>query len=222
MNRSPALRALPLAVALSLGCGWAAAQSPASGSSAGSTAGSAPSTAAQSAKGSGSDDAKGGKLSHGDRSFIEDAAKGGMMEVQAGQVAQSKATDPAVKDFASTLVQDHTKANDELKQIAESKGVQLPTKLDWTQGHELKKLKGEKSKDFDREFAQHEVKDHQKDVKKFEKASRDLKDPDLKAWAEKTLPDLKKHLQMAQQLPQAKGKASASAGSQSPSKKTSG
>lgn len=218
MKKSPALRALPLAVALSLGCGWAAAQSPANGS----TAGSAPSATAQPAKASkGSDDAKGGKLAHGDRKFIEDAAKGGMMEVQAGQLAQSKATDPAVKDFAGTLVQDHQKANDELKQIAESKGVQLPTKLDWTQGHELKKLKGEKSNKFDREFAQHEVKDHQKDIKKFEKAAKDLKDPDLKAWAEKTLPDLKKHLQMAQQLPEAKGNAHASAGNQSPSSKKS-
>lgn len=221
MNKSPALRALPLAIALSLGCGWAAAQSPANGSSAGTTAGTAPSATAPSAKGSGDDDAKGGKLSHGDRSFIADAAKGGMMEVEAGQIAQSKATDPAVKDFANTLVQDHTKANDELKQIAQSKGVQLPSKLDWTQGHELKKLKGEKGEKFDHEFAQHEVKDHQKDIKKFEKAAKDLKDPDLKAWAEKTLPDLKKHLQMAQQLPEA-GKSSASATGHSPSNKKNG
>jgi putative membrane protein len=211
MKKSPALRALPLAVALSLGCGWAAAQSP------------APTTPAQASQNK-SDDLKGGqKLSHGDRKFIEDAAKGGMFEVQSAQVAQSKATDPAVKDFAGTLLQDHQKANDELKQIAQSKGVQLPQKLDWGQGHELKKLKGEKGKDFDREFAQHSVKDHEKDVKKFEKAAKDLKDPDVKAWAEKTLPVLRKHLEMAQNLPESKGNGSqASANGHSPAGKKAG
>ncbi|HEY8048248.1 MAG TPA: DUF4142 domain-containing protein [Ramlibacter sp.] len=208
MKSAPALRALPIALALSLGSGWAAAQSSATGTPAGSSApqGSAATTAAQPAAGA-------NKLSHGDREFMEDAAKGDMFEVQFGQLAASKASDPAVKDLGSTLVQDHTKSSDELKQIAQSKNVKMPDKPSWGQRHELSKLGKLSGQKFDQEFARYSVKDHQDDIKKFQKEAGKAKDPDVKAFAEKTLPVLRKHLEMAQKLPEAGSKnANASTG----------
>jgi putative membrane protein len=184
MNQ-PTLRTVPLVIALAFGSGWAAAQTasaPASNSATQQQAG------------------KGDKLSHADKSFIEDAAKGGMFEVQSGKVAEQKASDPQVKEFAQRLVQDHSKANDELMQIAQAKGVKMPDKDKWADKHELNKLNKMSGADFDREFAQHSVKDHQKDIQKFEKASAKLKDPEVKAWAEKQLPVLREHLAMAQKL----------------------
>jgi putative membrane protein len=182
----PILSTLPLALALAFGSGWAAAQT---------TGGAATQSTAQAAKSE--------KLSHGDRKFIEDAAKGGMFEVQSAQLAQQKATDPAVKDFAKKLADDHGKANDELKQLAQSKDVALPDKEKWMDRHEISKLQKASGADFDREFAQHSVKEHEKDIKKFEKAAAKLNDPDVKAWAQKQLPVLREHLAMAQKLPEA-------------------
>jgi putative membrane protein len=201
----PILRTLPLAIALALGSGWAVAQTTAPASN--TTAGKA--------------DA-GKKLSHSDKSFIEDAAKGGMAEVQSGKLAEQKASDPAVKQFADRLVQDHSKANDELAQIAQSKGVKMPDKESWGERHEDSKLQKMSGADFDREFAQHSVKDHEKDIKKFEKAASKLDDPDLKAWAQKQLPVLREHLAMAQKLPGAEGQKSASAGSTAPNTRAAG
>lgn len=197
----PILRTLTVSVALALGSGWAVAQT------AGGTAGSStPGSTAPSAK---SDSGAKQKLSHADKEFIEDAAKGGMFEVQSGQLAEKKASDEAVKSFAQRIVQDHTKANDELQQIAQSKGVKMPDKEKWMERHEMSKLQKLNGAEFDREYAQRSVKDHQKDIKEFEKAASKVKDPDLKAWAEKQLPVLREHLAMAQKLPEANGKQSA-------------
>jgi putative membrane protein len=211
--RQPILRTLPIAIALAFGSSWAVAQT-SGATSAGNTAQGAGKSSAQPDK---------GKLSHGDREFIEDAAKGGMFEVQSGQIAAQKATDPQVKEFANKLVQDHTKANNELKQIAEAKGVQIPDKDKWTDKHEINKLEKLSGDKFDREFAEHSVKDHEKDIKKFEKAANSVKDPELKAWAEKTLPTLREHLAMAQKLPEAgKQKNASNASSSAPNTRAAG
>lgn len=190
----PILRTLTAAIALAFGSGWVAAQTTAPSS-----------TAQNTSKASASQ-----KLSHADKEFIEDAAKGGMFEVQSGKLAQQKASDTAVKEFANRLVQDHTKANDELKQIADAKGVTMPDKEKWGERREMSKLDKLSGAAFDREFAQRSVKDHEKDIKDFEKAASKVKDPDLKAWAEKQLPVLREHLAMAQKLPEAGGQKTAS------------
>lgn len=191
--RRPILRTVSVAIALAFGSGWVAAQTAGAG-----TATMAPNNTKQgTSKASASE-----KLSHADRKFIEDAAKGGMFEVESGQLAQQKASDPAVKEFASRLVQDHTKAGDELKQIAQAKGVTLPDKEKGGERHEMNKLDKLSGAAFDREFAQRSVKDHEKDIKEFEKAASKVKDSELKAWAEKQLPVLREHLAMAQKLPE--------------------
>jgi putative membrane protein len=138
-------------------------------------------------------------LSKHDKDFIEKAAAGGMLEVQAGKMAESKAQNAEVKSFGSMLVTDHSAANDELKALAQKKGVTLPTELPKKEQKKVDKMA--KAKDFDKTFIHEQgVEDHKHDVKDFEKASKDAKDPDVKAFAAKTLPTLQKHLQRAEEL----------------------
>jgi putative membrane protein len=127
------------------------------------------------------------------------AAQGGMAEVMLGQMASSKATSADVKNFGNRMVSDHGKANDELKQLAQNKGMALPADVDADSKKMSDKLSKATGKDFDKEYISGMVDDHEKDVKEFEKASKDAKDPDLKAWASKTLPTLQDHLKMAKE-----------------------
>lgn len=133
----------------------------------------------------------------GDQEFMNKAAQGGMAEVMLGQTASSKGTSPDVKNFGNRMVSDHGKAGDELKQLAQTKGVTLPADVDDESKKMADKLSKLSGKDFDKEYINGMVEDHEKDVKEFEKASKDAKDPDLKAWATKTLPTLQDHLKMA-------------------------
>ncbi len=138
-------------------------------------------------------------LSSDDTTFVNAAAVGGMAEVSLGQMASSKATNPDVKAFGDRMVTDHTRLNDELKQLAQSKGVTLPADVDQASKDAADKLSKASGKDFDKSYIGDMVKDHEKDVKEFEKQSKDAKDPDLKAWVTKSLPTLQDHLKMAKE-----------------------
>jgi putative membrane protein len=135
----------------------------------------------------------------GDQEFMTKAAQGGMAEVTLGQMASSKAISPEAKNFGNRMVTDHSKANDELTQLAQTKGVTLPTDTDQKSKEVADKLSKANGKDFDKQYISDMVDDHETDVKEFEKASTSSKDPDLKAWAAKTLPTLKDHLKMAKE-----------------------
>lgn len=139
------------------------------------------------------------KVSKSDRSFMIKAAQGGTLEVELGKMAQQKATNDQVKQFGQRMDQDHSKANDELRQIATNKGVELPKMLSDKQNKDVQKLKNAKGADFDRTYMKQMVADHKKDIAAFEKEAKNGKDADLKAFAEKTLPTLRDHLQMAEQ-----------------------
>ena len=201
------IRALSLAIALAFGSGAALAQSTGSSVTGGKAAPAAqPGTGTRNAE-TNKDD----KLARSDRKFIQEAAEGGMFEVQVAQLAASKATDPAVKDFANKLAHEHELANNELVQLANSKHVELPAAPPRGKRHDIEKLGKMNGAAFDREFVKEVgIKDHEKDIKKFEKAANDAKDPELKAWAQKTLPHLREHLAIAQKLPEA-GKNNAAA-----------
>jgi putative membrane protein len=140
-----------------------------------------------------------------DEHFVKEAAVGGMAEVELGKLAADKASSADVKKFGQRMVDDHSKANDELKTLAQNKNITLPTALDAknqaTVDH-LSKLTGEA---FDRAYMQTMVKDHQKDVSEFRTQSKSGKDGDVKAWASKTLPTLEEHLKMAQDTNRAVG-----------------
>jgi putative membrane protein len=210
--KTPPMRSLPLVLALSLSFGIAVAQT--SGSTAGTGSSATAGRAAPAAQpGTGTRNAetrKDDKLARADRKFMQEAAEGGMFEVQAAQLASTKATDPNVKSFASMLVDQHTAANNELVQMANSKKVELPAAPPRGKRNEVEKLGKLSGNDFDQRFVREVgIKDHEKDIKKFEKASEKAKDPELKAWIDKTLPHLREHLAQAQKMPQAGRDASA-------------
>jgi putative membrane protein len=103
-----------------------------------------------------------------------------------------------VKQFGSRMVEDHSKANDELKQIASSKGITLPTDLDAKHKSKMDKMQKLSGAQFDRAYMDDMVADHKEDVADFKKQASSGKDSDLKAFASKTLPTLEDHLKMAQ------------------------
>lgn len=135
--------------------------------------------------------------------FAIEAANGGMMEVQAGKLAQEKATSQRVKAFAAMMVRDHSKANDELKGLAQSKNIALPDSVVGDHRDHIEKMSKMSGKDFDEHYIDMMVDDHNDDVDKFEKAANNLSDPDLKAWATNTLPTLRAHQDSAKALKEA-------------------
>lgn len=202
------LTALALAAAFSMASAIAQSTAPAQPSGTGgagtSATGGRTAPAAQAGTGTRNAEArKDDKLARGDRRFVLDAAGSGMFEVQAAQLATTKASDPAVKSFAGTLIDHHTKANDELTQLANAKGVELPAAPPRAMRRQIEQIGKKDGQEFDRAFVREVgIKAHEKDIKLFEKASKDVKDPELKAFVVKTLPLLKEHLAMAKKLPQ--------------------
>lgn len=133
-----------------------------------------------------------------DSKFAVEAASGGMLEVQLGELAQQKANSQRVKDFGAMMVRDHSKANDELKSLAGMKNVTLPPAPGEDHMDHIKKLTGKSGKEFDKEYVNLMIDDHEKDIKAFEDASNNAKDADIKAFATKTLPTLRAHLDSIQ------------------------
>lgn len=202
-------RALPLALWLALSSGVALAQAAGTGSS---VTGGQSAPAAQPGTGTRNvESRKDDQLARGDRKFIREAAEHGMYEVEAAQLAQTKASSPDVKSFASMLVDHHMSANNELVQFANSRKVELPAAPPHGKRRAVERLGKLTGDAFDRRFVREVgIKDHEQDIRKLERAGKDVKDAQLKAWIDKTLPRLREHLAAAQKLPQA-GKVDASA-----------
>jgi len=144
--------------------------------------------------------------------FMKGAAQGGMAEVQLGKLAAQKADSADVKEFGQRMVDDHSKAGDELKQLASDKGVTLPTEIPSKEQKLMNRLQGLSGPAFDKAYMEAMVKDHEHDVNAFRNASQKGPDADVKAWAAKTLPTLQDHLQMARQTAEKVGAALASSG----------
>lgn len=162
--------------------------------------------------------------------FVTDAAMGGMKEIQASQLALSNSQNQSVKDFAHRMITDHSQANAKLMALAQQKGLNLPgtntfatddpawnnplvigsepikdayllkTNLALVSYQDIRQLKGLSGRDFDLAYARTMVMDHINTVAEFEAADRVLTDPDLKNFAEQTLPTLREHRQMARKL----------------------
>ena len=145
------------------------------------------------------------KSSTGDSAWVMKVAKGGMAEVELGKLATEKAASDEVKKFGQRMVDDHSKANDDLKTLAQNKKITLPADMDPKEKalrDRLSKLSGAA---FDRAYMQAMLADHRQDVAEFRKEANSGKDPDVKAFAAKTLPTLEEHLKIAQQTTTAVG-----------------
>jgi putative membrane protein len=132
--------------------------------------------------------ATGSSLSAKDKTFMKKAAKGGIMEVAMGKVAEQNAQSDDVKSFGKRMVTDHSKANDELKSIASKKGVQLPTKEHsgkWTS---------------DKAYMDMMVEDHEKDLAEFKEEASNGSDPDVKKFADDTAKVVQEHLDLAKEI----------------------
>jgi putative membrane protein len=130
---------------------------------------------------------EGSSLSAKDKTFMKKAAKGGMMEVTMGKMAEQNAQSEDVKSFGKRMVTDHSKANDELKSIASKKGVQLPSKEHsgkWTS---------------DKAYMDMMIKDHEKDLAEFKEEASSGSDPDVKKFADDTAKMVQEHLDLAKE-----------------------
>lgn len=141
-----------------------------------------------------------GQLSERDFRFVLEAARGGLFEAQLGEIAKQKGSSQQVRDFGQLMATDHNKANDELKQIVSSKGAVLPMEMSHRENAEIEKFQKLTGPEFDKEYAAYMVKDHRKDLKEFQDAARDLTDPDLKAFAQKTAGVIDEHLRLARDM----------------------
>ena len=135
-----------------------------------------------------------------DSAFVKQAARGGLAEVELGQLAVQKASSEEVKKFGQKMVDDHGKANDELKEVAAKEHIDLPQEpsaKDKATKARLEKLSGEQ---FDKAYMKDMVNDHQKDVAEFARESKTAKDPAVKSFAQQTLPTLREHLKEAEKI----------------------
>jgi len=136
------------------------------------------------------------KVDKDDADFAVKAANGGMAEVAMGKMAQQKGMSQEVKDFGAKMVTDHTKANDNMMALAKQKNITLPAAISNDEQKKMDDMGKKSGKNFDKAYVHEMVDDHNKDVKDFEDASKNLKDADLKAFATTTLPTLKMHQTM--------------------------
>lgn len=134
---------------------------------------------------------------HDDAKFAVVAFEGGMMEVQLGQLAQTNASSEMVKAFGRTMMDDHNRTNNELKAIATRKNITLPATLGDRHQKHYNDLAKKSGTDFDKDYMEMMVENHEKDINLFEKEANEGKDEELKMWASLTLPILRHHLEMA-------------------------
>lgn len=129
-----------------------------------------------------------------EKMFIKKAADGGMAEVELGKMAAEKGGSQDVKDFGNRMVTDHTKINDNLKEVAGKMDVMVPTKVSAKHHMEMEKLSGLSGAEFDKTYVKAMVKDHETDLAEFQKADKTVKNPDLKKFIDDSIPVLQDHL----------------------------
>ena len=135
-----------------------------------------------------------------DRQFVKEAAMSDLTQIELGKLAAQKGSSDAMKQFGQKLVDDHTKANELLQQVAAHDNIEMPNSLDSKHQSRVDKLSRLSGTDFDRAFLKDEAKDHQRDVSEFQSESRDGADPNVKNFASQTLPTLEAHLSTVKQL----------------------
>ena len=135
-----------------------------------------------------------------DKKFVKDAAQGGMVEVELGKLAAQKASSDSVKQFGQKMVDDHSKANEQLKEVASKENMSIPDAIDSKHQSRIDKLSKLSGESFDKAYVKDQLKDHQSDVKDFQAEAQGGTDPNVKAFAAKTLPTLQEHLSMVKDL----------------------
>lgn len=132
-----------------------------------------------------------------DEEFVAESAQGALLEVKLGELAQTNGSSQVVKDFGKMMVTDHQKGYDELQTLAAQKHITIPAGLTKKGQRKYDKLAKKTGHEFDKEYMDYMVEDHNDDIDEFTEATEESKDADIKAWVTKTLPTLRHHLEMA-------------------------
>jgi putative membrane protein len=140
-----------------------------------------------------------------DESFFKNAAEGGIAEVNAGKLAETKGASQSVKDFAAMMVKDHSAANQKLASIAAAQGVKLPESPSLMQQAEGKELKMKSGESFDKSYIKGQIKAHQETVELFQKEIASGKNAQAQQFATATLPTVQAHLTKINQIAAAAG-----------------
>ena len=135
-----------------------------------------------------------------DKKFVKEAAEGSMVEVQLGKVAMQKSSNEAVKRFAQQIVNDHSKAAEDLKQVASKQNMPVPTGIGSKAQSKIDKLSKLSGPAFDKAYVKGELKGHKDDVRMFQSEAQNGDNPSVKQFASQTLPTLQQHLAMAKSL----------------------
>ena len=139
-------------------------------------------------------------LTTSEKEFMANAARGGILEVQLGNLAAQKASSNDVKQFGERMSTDHGQLGQKLQQLASNLGVTLPQDLKPEQQAVVSRLEKLAGKAFDREYMREMVSDHTKDISEFERASSQATNPDIKQFASEALPTLRDHLKSAREI----------------------
>ena len=131
--------------------------------------------------------------------FLQDAAMGGRGEVELSTIALRQASRQDVRDLARTMIDDHTKANNQVAELARARNITLPSQPDTIHRDAEDRLLSMRGDDFDREYLRIMLDDHEQTIAKFEQKARDEQDAEVRRFAEQTLPTLRHHLEMVQQ-----------------------
>jgi putative membrane protein len=134
------------------------------------------------------------------KDFMKKAAEGGMMEVDLGNIAMKNSSTQQIKDFGKMMVDDHSQVNQELKALASVKNIGLPTMVGSDKQDKIDKLSKETGAEFDKDYVSMMIDDHKKDIDEFKDAQDKANDPDIKAFLDKTIPVLQKHLDAIQAI----------------------
>ncbi len=137
---------------------------------------------------------------YGDEKFVREAAEGNISEVKMGQLAEQKAQSEEVKKFAKRMIEDHSKATDELKQIAVRENINMPTNVNRKEADTYRSLEKLSGPAFDRAYARNMVTAHEKDITEFKQQASSGQKGAVKEFAQRTLPTLESHLQEAKQM----------------------
>jgi putative membrane protein len=141
-------------------------------------------------------------LSAQDRTFAREAAQADLAEIELGQLAEQKATNQSVKQFAQKIVADHQQNNNQFKEIAQKLNLTLPTTLSAKDQTLKSQLESKSGQAFDRDYVRHMVTGHEQAIKLFQRQANSGTNPELKNFASQTLPTLQEHLKMAKQTEQ--------------------
>lgn len=140
------------------------------------------------------------RLSSADRSFLQEVSQDNLSEVKTAKMVEEKTQDPAIRQYAKDLVNDHTQAEQQLSSVATSVHVTLRSQPNAKQTAAYDHLKTLSGKQLDVAFVKDNLRDHQKDIQKFDGEIKNSQDPSVKDFAAAMLPHLQDHIRLAEDL----------------------